>query len=71
MRPNNWEYALDSTVTVDNLYASNHGLPYLTHFDSGIWDTDLVPHPAAYTAIQLDIFSKLDGMSRHTGGDLG
>ena len=38
-------------------------MPYLTHFDSGIWDTDLVAHPAAYTAIQLDIFSKLDGMS--------
>jgi hypothetical protein len=70
MRPNNWEYALDSTVTADNFYASNQDLPYLTHFDSGIWDTDLVAHPAAYTAIQLDIFSKLDGTSLTLWGAL-
>lgn len=60
MRPNNWEYALDSTVTTDNFYASNHDLPYLRHYDSGIWDTDLVAQPATYTAIQLEIFSRLD-----------
>jgi len=70
MRPNNWEYALDNTVTVDNSYASNHDLPYLTHFDSGIWDTGLVAHPAAYTAIQLDIFSKLEGTSLTLWGAL-
>ena len=70
MRPDNWQYALDSAVTADNYYASNHDLPYLTHFDSGIWDTDLVAHPAAYTAIQLDIFSKLDGTSHTLCGAL-
>lgn len=61
MRSSNWEYALDSAVTADNFYASNHDLPYLTHRASGIWGQDIEAHPAAHTAMQLDIFSKLNG----------
>jgi hypothetical protein len=36
MRPNNWEYALDCSAGMGNVYSSNEGVPYLSRWEFGL-----------------------------------
>jgi len=36
MRPNNWEYALDNSATMGNVYASEAGESYLSYWEFGM-----------------------------------
>jgi len=36
MRPNNWEYALDCSVSTGNAYAADRGEPYLSYWKFGL-----------------------------------
>lgn len=62
MCPNNWEYALDSTVSSDNFYASEHSKPYLSFFKHGIRDDEADLVAGCHTATQLEVFSRLSSL---------
>lgn len=66
MRPNNWEYALDSSGGMGNIYAAERGEPYLSYWEFGLGlnrDGSTVPEwhaqrrnkpvAATYSAIQI------------------
>jgi hypothetical protein len=36
MRPSNWEYALDCSAGMGNVYASDNGVPYLSRWEFGL-----------------------------------
>ena len=59
MCPNNWEYALDCTVSSDNSYASAHSKPYLSFFKYGIRDDEADLVAPCHTAMQLEVFARL------------
>lgn len=69
MRENNWEYALDSSATMGNMYASEAGESYLSYWEFGIglksdkshvpgWIDmrTLTPMPANVTAVQVGVW---------------
>jgi len=62
MCPNNWEYALDCTVSKDNFYASEHSRPYLSFFKYGVRDDEADVASACHTATQLEVFSRLSAL---------
>lgn len=66
MRPNNWEYALDSSAGMGNMYAADRGESYLSYWEFGlgvcrdgsdvqVWHKQLGIEPisAKHTAIQI------------------
>lgn len=59
MSPNNWQYALDSTVSAENYYAAERGEPYLSYFKYGVREDEATVMPSVCTAAQLEIFSRL------------
>ena len=61
MRPNNWEYVLDSAVANDNFYASERDEAYLSHFSFGIDSDEARAVPPAQTATQLRVFCQFEG----------
>jgi len=63
MCPNNWEYALDSTVTTENYYAEKRGEAFLSYFKYGVRDDEANLVPACRTATQLEIFSRLSAVT--------
>lgn len=69
MRENNWEYALDCSAGMGNMYASERGEAYLSYWQYGLglgsdgevlanWfaQRSLAPVRPTYTAIQLGIY---------------
>jgi len=69
MRENNWEYALDSSATMGNMYASERGESYLSYWEHGIglksdkspvtgWVDmrTLRPMPVNVTAVQVGVW---------------
>jgi len=63
MCPNNWEYALDSTVTTDNFYASEHHESCLSYFRYGVRDDEIDLDAPSHTAAQLDIYRRFSAMT--------
>jgi hypothetical protein len=66
MRPNNWEYALDCSAGLGNMYAAERGEAYLSYWQFGLgisydgtkvdkWylQMDLAPILSKYTAMQI------------------
>ena len=60
MCTNNWEYALDSTVTAENYFAQKRNEPYLSYFKFGIRDDEADVAPPRCTATQMEVFSRLN-----------
>lgn len=68
MRPNNWEYALDCSAGMGNMYAADSGASYLSYWEFGlgvckdgsnvdVWhfQRDMVPIAPKYVAMQVGI----------------
>lgn len=62
MRPNNWEYVLDSAVAVDNFYASDRDEPHLSHFSFGVSGDEATATTPARTATQFRVFCQFEGL---------
>lgn len=80
MRENNWEYALDCSAGMGNIYADNRGEAYLSYWEQGLglsstgdevheWRRQviLVARPAARVITELGIYYMLSGKD-HDGG---